>query len=61
MGAHWRETTIEIPEESRKLSVMNHVRDRVGTYPLLSVYTPVVCAQGEVLLITKSNTAGLGA
>ena len=51
-----RGTIIEI----RKLSVMNHVRGGVGTYSLLSVYTSVVYAKGEVFLATKSNTVGLG-
>ena len=39
---------------------MNDLMDRVSTYPFLPVYTVVICAKGEVLLITKSNAVGLG-
>lgn len=39
---------------------MNNLRDKAGTYPLLSVNTSVAHAKGEVFLTTKSNTVGLG-
>lgn len=47
-------------EEIRKLGVMNHVRGRVGTYPLLSVYIILGSLEGEELLATKSDALGLG-
>lgn len=39
---------------------MDHLGDNTGTYPLLPVYTPLVCAKGEVLLTVKSDAVGLG-
>ena len=52
--------TVETQEESCKLSVMNHLGDKADTYPLLSVYTSVAYAEGEVLLAAKSDAVGLG-
>lgn len=42
------------------MSIINHLGGKIGTYPLLSVYTSVVCDKGEVLLSTKSDAMGLG-
>jgi len=39
---------------------MDHLGDNTGTYPLLPVYTPLVCANSEVLLTTESDAGGLG-
>lgn len=47
-------------EKSRKLSVVNDLKDRVRTYPFLPVYMVLGCGKGEELLTSKSDTAGLG-
>ena len=39
---------------------MNHLGDKVDTYPLLSIYTSVGHLKGEVLLATKSDAIGQG-
>lgn len=55
-----RETTVEVWGKVVSSVFTDYLGDNTGTYPLLPVYTPLVCAKSEVLLTTKSDAVGLG-